>query len=57
MERNIVKSVLKNRKQELEFIERDTSKLEKIDTPFPKIHYDEAVEILKKNNGGSQDFP
>jgi len=47
---HIVKSVLKNRKQELEFIERDLSKLEKIETPFPKIHYDEAVEILKKNN-------
>ncbi len=47
---HIVKSVLKNRKRELEIIERDISKLEKIDTPFPKIHYDEAVEILKKNN-------
>jgi len=47
---HIVKSVLKNRKVELEIIERDTSKLEKIEAPFPKIHYDEAVEILKKNN-------
>lgn len=47
---HIVKSVLKNRKKELEFIERDLSRLEKIQAPFPKIHYDEAVEILKKNN-------
>ena len=47
---HIVKSVLKNRSKELEFIERDVSKLEKIDTPFPKIHYNEAVDILKKNN-------
>lgn len=47
---HIVKNVLKNRKQELEFLERDISKLEKVEVPFPKIHYNEAVEILKKNN-------
>lgn len=46
----IVKTVLKNKKKELEFLERDLSKLEKIETPFPKIHYNEAVDILKKNN-------
>lgn len=45
----IVQTVLKNRKQELETLERDTSKLEKVTPPFPKIHYNEAVEILKKN--------
>ncbi len=45
---HIVKSVLKNRRPELETMERDISKLEKIDTPFPRLHYDEAVEILKK---------
>jgi len=31
-------------------IERDTTKLEKVKTPFPRIHYKEAVEILKKKN-------
>jgi asparaginyl-tRNA synthetase len=45
----IVQTVLKNRKQELETLERDTSRLEKVTPPFPKIHYNEAVEILKKN--------
>ena len=45
----IVQTVLQNRKQELELLERDTSKLEKVTPPFPKIHYNEAVEILKKN--------
>ena len=44
---HLVKSVLKNRMPELVSIERDISKLEKIDTPFPKIHYDEAAEMLK----------
>ncbi|MFN4111546.1 MAG: asparagine--tRNA ligase, partial [Ignavibacteria bacterium] len=45
----IVQTVLKNRRKELEFIERDISKLEKVRRPFPRIHYEEAVEILRKN--------
>jgi asparaginyl-tRNA synthetase len=44
---HLVKSVLKNKPAELKAIERDTSMLEKVDTPFPKIHYNEAAEILK----------
>lgn len=47
---HLVQSVLKNRKKELEVIERDISKLEKIVPPFPRLHYKEAVEILHKNN-------
>jgi asparaginyl-tRNA synthetase len=46
----IVKSVLDNRRAELEILERNISMLEKVIPPFPKIHYNEAVEILKKNN-------
>jgi len=45
----IVQSVLKDRRSELEILERDISKLEKIKRPFPRISYDEAIEILKKN--------
>jgi asparaginyl-tRNA synthetase len=44
---HIVQSVLKNRKKELDILERDISRLEKIKTPFPRLHYDDAVEILK----------
>ncbi len=43
---HIVQSVLKNRKPELEKLERDISKLEAIKTPFPRLHYDDAVKIL-----------
>jgi asparaginyl-tRNA synthetase len=32
---------------ELETLERDTSKLERVQAPFPRISYTEAVEILK----------
>jgi len=45
----IVQSVLTDRAEELKTLERDTSFLEKVKRPFPRIHYDEAVEILKKN--------
>jgi len=45
---HIVQTVLKNRAQELKFLERDTTKLENVKRPFPRIHYEEAIEILKK---------
>lgn len=47
---HMVQSVLKNRLPELQVLERDISKLEHIKAPFPRIHYKEAVEILKKKN-------
>jgi len=43
----IVQTVLEDRKEELEILERDTSKLEKVLRPFPRVSYTEAVEILK----------
>lgn len=43
----IVQTVLKDCKNELEILERDTSKLEKVTRPFPRISYTEAVELLK----------
>ncbi len=45
----IVQTVLAERKEDLEILERDVSKLEKVKRPFPRISYDEAVEILKQN--------
>ncbi len=44
----IVQTVLKNRTQELKHLERDTTKLENVKRPFPRIHYEEAIEILNK---------
>jgi asparaginyl-tRNA synthetase len=41
-----VKEVLRRRLPELEALERDLSKLEAIQAPFPRITYDEAAEIL-----------
>jgi len=45
----ILKRVLANRREELAILERDVSKLEKIQKPLPRITYDEATEILRKN--------
>lgn len=45
----IVQTVIKNREKELKYLERDISKLEKVKRPFPRIHYEEAIEILRKN--------
>ncbi len=44
----IVKSVLKDNKAELEILERDISKLEKIERPFPRLSYSDAIELLKE---------
>lgn len=43
----IVQRVLEKKKIEMHTIERDISKLEKVQRPFPRISYSEAVEILK----------
>ncbi|MFU8861550.1 MAG: asparagine--tRNA ligase [Cyclonatronaceae bacterium] len=42
----IVRAVLEKRKTELDIIGRDTSLLEQVAAPFPRISYTEAVDIL-----------
>jgi len=46
----VVQRVIKNKKEELIFLGRDLSKLEKVLKPFPRITYDEAVQILIKKD-------
>jgi asparaginyl-tRNA synthetase len=43
----IVGRVLENRREELKRLERDVSKLERIQSPFPRMTYDDAVKILR----------
>ncbi|NNJ51808.1 MAG: asparagine--tRNA ligase [Ignavibacteriaceae bacterium] len=45
----VVQTILKEKHDELKVLERDTSKLENVKKPFPRISYSEAVDILKKN--------
>ncbi|MBE2201507.1 MAG: asparagine--tRNA ligase [Anaerolinea sp.] len=42
----VVQTTLAKRRNELEFLGRDLSKLEAITPPFPRISYDEAVERI-----------
>ena len=45
---SVVARVLDKRKAELTLLERDTSKLEQIVAPFPRLRYDEAAKILQE---------
>lgn len=50
----IAKWILVNCRQELNTLERDVSKLENIQAPFPRITYDDAIQLLHKE--GFEDF-
>jgi asparaginyl-tRNA synthetase len=51
---HIVASVLKNRAAELETIGRGVEKLKTIVPPFPRLRYDEAVEMLNQAHRDGQ---
>jgi asparaginyl-tRNA synthetase len=42
----VVARVLDRRAKELKALERDTSNLERVQAPFPRLHYDDAAKIL-----------
>ncbi len=45
----VVGRVLETRREELKTVERDTTLLEKVAPPFPRITYAEAIKILQEN--------
>ena len=44
----IVKRCLERRRSDLQVIGRDVTKLEKVEAPFPRITYDDAVKMLQE---------
>jgi asparaginyl-tRNA synthetase len=44
---SVVARVLDKRRRELKVLERDTTKLESVTAPFPRISYDDAVQRLR----------
>jgi asparaginyl-tRNA synthetase len=51
---HVVKSVLRDHADDLAVLERDTSKLSRVEPPFPRISYDAAIEILR---GAGEELP
>jgi asparaginyl-tRNA synthetase len=45
---SVVARVLEARTSELRILERDTSKLENVGPPFPRLKYDDAAKLLKE---------
>ncbi len=45
----IVQAVLKNKVRELETLKRDTTKLQNVKPPFPRISYEDAIKVLQKH--------
>jgi asparaginyl-tRNA synthetase len=45
---SVVGRVLDKRQPELKALERDTAKLELVQSPFPRMSYDDAAKILQK---------
>jgi asparaginyl-tRNA synthetase len=43
---HVVQTVLRERRSELELLGRDISRLEGVEPPFPRIHYDQAVDMI-----------
>jgi len=51
----IVQTCLRERAHELALLERDTRYLEKVTPPFPRISYDEGLEMLAEIREGTDD--
>ncbi|TAN24468.1 MAG: asparagine--tRNA ligase [Acidobacteria bacterium] len=50
----VVGRVLEHRRAELKTLERDVTKLEAVQLPFPRVSYDEAVERVNQAGGTMQ---
>jgi asparaginyl-tRNA synthetase len=51
---SIVERVLARRRAELQVLERDAAKLEKVTLPFPRLRYDDAVKYLQEKGSKIQ---
>ncbi len=50
----VVGRVLESKREELKILERDTSKLEQVKAPFPRLSYDDAVKNLQQHGSEIQ---
>jgi asparaginyl-tRNA synthetase len=50
----VVARVLETRQEELKTLERDTSRLDDVRAPFPRLHYDEAIKLIQAKGSQTQ---
>lgn len=46
----VVQRTIQNRAEELKALDRNVESLSRVKTPFPRMHYDEAAQLVHKNN-------
>ena len=51
---SVVAYVLETKKEELKALERDTAKLERVQPPFPWLHYDDAIQLIQSKGSQTQ---
>ena len=50
----VVERVLEGRKEELKTLERDSAKLENVRPPFPRMHYDDAIALIRSKGSATE---
>lgn len=51
---SVIGRVLETRREELKVLERDLSRLEDVRSPFPRLHYDDAIELIQAKGSQTQ---
>jgi len=50
----VVEQCLDKRAEELKVLERDTTTLENVKRPFPRLHYDDAIKLIQEKGSQTQ---
>jgi asparaginyl-tRNA synthetase len=51
---SVIDRVLETRREELKVLERDTAKLGNVKSPFPWLHYDDAIKLIQSKGSATQ---
>jgi len=51
---SVIERVLESRKEELKVLERDVAKLGNVKSPFPWLHYDDAIKLIQSKGSETQ---
>jgi asparaginyl-tRNA synthetase len=51
---SVIAYVLDTKKEELKALERDVGKLENVKSPFPWLHYDDAIKLIQSRGSETQ---